>query len=70
MDLDEGEDRIELGGTICIGLADPSGSLARPARLLGGREWVRMGTIELALDALRRRLLGLPVDERVDFEKR
>ena len=70
MDLDEGEDRIELGGTICIGLADPSGSLGRPARLLGGREWVRMGTIELALDALRRRLLGLPVDERIDFEKR
>jgi nicotinamide-nucleotide amidase len=70
MDLDEGEDRIELGGTICIGIADPVGSLARPARLLGGREWVRMGTIELALDALRRRLLGLQVDERIDFEKR
>ena len=70
MEIDEGEDRIELGGTICIGLADPGGSLARPARLLGGREWVRMGAIELALDALRRRLLGLQVDERIDFEKR
>lgn len=70
MEIDEGEDRIELGGTICIGLADPSGSFARPARLLGGREWVRMGAIEMALDALRRRLLGLQVDERIDFEKR
>jgi nicotinamide-nucleotide amidase len=70
MEIDEGEDRIELGGTICIGLADPAGTFARPARLLGGREWVRMGAIELALDALRRRLLGLQVDERIDFEKR
>src|SRR5690606_8103244 len=70
MELDEGEDRLELGGNICIGLADPSGALARPARMLGGREWVRIGAIELALDALRRRLLGLQVDERIDFERR
>jgi len=70
MELDEGEDRLELGGTICVGIADPTGALARPARLLGGREWVRMGTIELALDALRRRLLGLEVGERIDFERR
>ena len=70
MELDEGEDRLELGGNIRIGIADPTGALARPARLLGGREWVRMGAIELALDALRRRLLGLEVDERIDFERR
>ena len=70
LEIDEGEDRIELGGTICVGIADPAGAIARPARLLGGREWVRMGTIELVLDALRRRLLGLEVDERIDFEKR
>lgn len=70
MELDEGEDRLELGGNIRIGIADPTGALARPARMLGGREWVRMGAIELALDALRRRLLGLRVDERIDFERR
>lgn len=67
---DEGEDRLELGATIVIGLADAEGSLARPARLVGGREWTRLGAIEMALDALRRRQRGLPVDERIDFERR
>mgnify|MGYP005818433459 CR=1 FL=1 len=68
--LDSGDDRTELGGDICIGIADAEGSVTRRARLLGGRDWVRMGAGELALDCLRRHLLGLPVDERIDFEKR
>lgn len=70
MEIDEGADRIELGGTICLGIATPDGTVTRPARLLGGRDWVRNGATELALDGLRRQLLGLPVDERIDFEKR
>ncbi len=70
IDLDEGIDRPDLGGTICIGLADASGTVARQARLLGGRDWVRVGATELGLDCLRRHLLGLPVDERIDFERR
>ncbi len=68
--MDEGRDRMELGGNISIGLADPDGTLVREARLLGGREWVRLGAVEMALDCLRRRLQGLPVDERLDFERR
>src|SRR3546814_3062688 len=68
--LDDGVDRTELGGTICIGVADGTGAATRGARLLGGPDWVRMGAAELVLDALRRHLLGLPVDERIDFEKR
>ncbi len=68
--LDEGADRPDLGGTICIGLADESTTVARPARLIGGRDWVRAGAVELGLDCLRRHLLGLPVDERIDFERR
>jgi len=68
--LDDGPDRMETGGTICIGIADARGSVSREARLLGGREWVRLGAMELGLDCLRRRLLGLPVDERIDFERR
>jgi nicotinamide-nucleotide amidase len=68
--LDAGADGAELGGEIRIGLADPEGALVREARLLGGREWVRLGAVELGLDCLRRRLLGLPVDERLDFERR
>jgi len=57
-------------GSISIGIADPAGTILREARLVGGREWVRLGAAELGLDCLRRRLLGLPVDERLDFERR
>jgi nicotinamide-nucleotide amidase len=67
--LDEGADRIEFGGDICIGIAAGHATTSRRARMLGGREWVRLGAAEMALDCLRRFLQGLPIDERVDFEK-
>ena len=70
VDLDEGADRIELGGTICIAVSTSARTLTRHARLLGGREWVRLGAIEMGLDCLRRYLLDLPIDEKIDFEKR
>ena len=70
MQLDEGEDRPDFGATICIGIADAQGGASRQARLIGGRDWVRVGAAELGLDCLRRHLLGLPVDERIDFERR
>jgi nicotinamide-nucleotide amidase len=70
LELDEGADRPDMGGTICIGLADEGGTVTRQARLVGGRDWVRIGATELGLDCLRRHLLGLPVDERIDFERR
>ena len=41
----------------------------RRSRILGGREWVRLGAVELGLDCLRRYLQGLPVVERIDFER-
>jgi nicotinamide-nucleotide amidase len=68
--LDEGPDRPEFGATIDVGIADAAGIVCRRARLLGGRDWVRVGATELGLDCLRRHLLGLPVDERIDFERR
>jgi nicotinamide-nucleotide amidase len=67
--LDEGDDRIELGGTICLAIAAGDGVTSRRSRIVGGREWVRLGAIELGLDCLRRFLQGLPVIERIDFEK-
>jgi nicotinamide-nucleotide amidase len=70
LELDEGADRPDMGGKICIGLADAGGTVTRQARLIGGRDWVRVGATELGLDCLRRHLLGLPVDERIDFERR
>jgi nicotinamide-nucleotide amidase len=70
VDLDEGADRIDLGGTIHIAIATHQGVEYRQSRILGGRDWTRLGAIELGLDCLRRFLLGLPVDEKTDFEKK
>ena len=69
IDLDEGPDRIEFGGTICLAIATETEAASRRSRILGGREWVRLGAVEMGLDCLRRYLQGLPVYERIDFEK-
>ena len=69
VDLDEGADRIEFGGTICIGIAAEGETVSRRSRVIGGRDWVRLGAIEMGLDCLRRHLQDLPVTERIDFEK-
>jgi nicotinamide-nucleotide amidase len=69
IDLDEGADRIEFGGTICLAIATADDVASRRSRIVGGREWVRLGAVELALDCLRRHLQSLPVYERTDFEK-
>lgn len=70
MQLDPGADRPDFGATITVQIADSGGMVQRVARLVGGRDWVRTGATELGLDCLRRHLLGLPVDERIDFERR
>jgi competence/damage-inducible protein CinA-like protein len=69
IDLDEGTDRIDLGGSIYVGIATDAAVVSRRARIVGGREWVRLGAAELGLDCLRRYLCDLPVHERIDFEK-
>ena len=69
IDLDDGPDRIEFGGTICLAIATATDVASRRSRIVGGREWVRLGAVEMALDCLRRSLQGLPVHERIDFEK-
>ncbi len=69
IDLDDGADRIDLGGTICLAIATEQEVASRRSRIVGGREWVRLGAIEMGLDCLRRYLQGLPVSERIDFEK-
>ena len=69
IELDEGADAIDFGGTIHLAIATATQVSYRRSRILGGREWVRLGAVELGLDCLRRFLLGLPVTERIDFEK-
>jgi nicotinamide-nucleotide amidase len=70
IEVDEGPDRIEFGGSVCLAIAGPDRTASRRSRIVGGREWVRLGAVELGLDCLRRYLQALPVDERTDFEKR
>lgn len=70
VDLDPGADRVEFAGTVCLAIATAQTVASRRSRIVGGREWVRLGAVELGLDCLRRFLKGLPVDERIDFEKR
>jgi len=67
--LDDGPDRIDFGGTISLAVATADGAESRRSRILGGREWVRLGATEMGLDCLRRYLQDLPVAERIDFEK-
>jgi nicotinamide-nucleotide amidase len=69
IDLDDGADRIDFGATIDIAIATEDGAVTRRSRILGGRDWVRLGAVEMGLDCLRRHLQGLPVDEKIDFEK-
>jgi nicotinamide-nucleotide amidase len=69
IDLDEGADRIEFGGNVCLAISAGNDVASRRSRIVGGREWVRLGAVEMGLDCLRRYLQGLPVYERIDFEK-
>ena len=69
IELDDGSDKIELGGSINIGISGPEETVGRHARMLGGHDWIRLGAIELALDTLRRYLNNLQIDELIDFEK-
>ena len=69
IDLDEGADRIEFGGTVCLAISTEQDVESRRSRIVGGREWVRLGAVEMGLDCFRRYLQGLPVYERIDFEK-
>ena len=69
IEVDDGPDRIDFGGSIHLAIAAPDGPVSRRSRIYGGREWVRLGAVELGLDCLRRHLYGLPVSERTDFDR-
>ncbi len=66
---DEAAEGIDFGATIWIAIATDKDIAVRRARITGGRDWVRLGAVELALDCLRRHLHGLPLRERTDFER-
>jgi nicotinamide-nucleotide amidase len=69
IEVDDGPDRIDFGGSIYLAIASEDGVESRRSRIYGGRDWVRLGAVELGLDCLRRYLQHLPVTERTDFER-
>jgi nicotinamide-nucleotide amidase len=69
IEVDDGPDRIDFGGSIHLAITDGERIESRRSRIYGGRDWVRLGAVELGLDCLRRYLQGLPVTERTDFER-
>jgi nicotinamide-nucleotide amidase len=50
-------------GTVCFALNAPGVSIARTHRMRGARDWVKLGASQLALDWIRRHVLGLPLSE-------
>jgi nicotinamide-nucleotide amidase len=69
IEIDDGPDRIDFGGSIHLAITSDEGTESRRSRIYGGRDWVRLGAVELGLDCLRRYLQRLPVTERTDFER-
>jgi competence/damage-inducible protein CinA-like protein len=50
-------------GTVCVALVGLGQSVARTYQLRGTRDWVKLWTSQIALDWIRRAVLGLPVKE-------
>jgi competence/damage-inducible protein CinA-like protein len=57
-------------GTVCLGLASESGVVTHRYQLWGTRDWVKLLASQVALDWVRRHLLGLPVTESRLFRPR
>ncbi len=58
-------------GGVFVGIArEGEPTVSRVATIVGGRERVRAGGVEMGLDCLRRALQGIDVDDPVDFERR
>ncbi len=50
-------------GTVCLGIAASTGSVGRRYQLWGTRDWVKLLASQIALDWMRRHVLGLPLLE-------
>jgi nicotinamide-nucleotide amidase len=53
-------------GTVFIAISTPDGEAVRDYRIMSTRAAVRERSVQQALDLVRRRLLGLPLDPRLD----
>jgi nicotinamide-nucleotide amidase len=68
IEVEDGPDRIDFGGSIHLAIAAGEGVESRRSRICGGRDWVGISAVELGLDCLRRYLQCLPVTG-TDFER-
>jgi competence/damage-inducible protein CinA-like protein len=57
-------------GTVCLGLASAEETVAARYQLWGTRDWVKLLGSQVALEWVRRHLLGLPVRELALFRPR
>ena len=53
-------------GTVFVGLATSKSEAVRGYRFMGQRNVVRERSVQTALDLVRRQLLGLPLDPRLE----
>jgi nicotinamide-nucleotide amidase len=56
-------------GTVCLGLASADDTVAARYQLWGTRDWVKLLASQVALEWIRRHLLGLPVRELALFRR-
>ena len=57
-------------GTVCIALAGKDLTASRRYNFRGDREWVKILTSQVALDWLRRYVLGLPIGREATIFRR
>ena len=67
--LGDESEHPNIQSTICIGISTGGAAASRRSRLVGNRDWIRLGAVEMGLDSLRRFLQGLPIKEKIDFER-
>ena len=47
IEADEGAERVDFGGTVHLAIASAGGGATRHARIIGGRDWLRLGAVEI-----------------------
>ena len=67
--LENEQEPANIHSTICVAVSVGAEVASRRSRLIGNRDWVRLGAVEMGLDSLRRYLKGLPIREQIDFER-
>src|SRR3989442_3939734 len=68
IEVDDGPDRIDFGGSIHLAIAAKEGVESRRSRIYCGRDLGRLAAVDLRLHCLRRYLHSVPVTQPDDFD--